>query len=186
MIFNRHTNYLGTHAFLSASNPAWLNYDEDKLARVFTTSRAAQYGTELHEFAAHAIRLGIKQRKIKTTFNMYVNDCIGWRMTPEQVLYYSRNCYGTTDAISFRANKLRVSDLKTGMKLSSEKQLEVYAALFCLEYMVSPFDIEIELRIYQNDEIRFIVADPDRIAHIMNDIKYKDRLVEEMRWEDDA
>jgi hypothetical protein len=33
---------------------------------------------------------------------MYVNDAIGYQMTPEQPIYYSENCVGTADAISFK------------------------------------------------------------------------------------
>jgi len=185
MIFNRHTNLIGQHAFLSASNYYWLNYDDDKLERVFKQQRAAARGTAMHDFAAMAIKLGQPMPSKKKTFNLYVNDCIKWDMTPEQVLFYSRNCYGTADAISYRVRKLRISDLKTGESKTSEKQLEIYAALFCLEYGMSPFDMTIELRIYQHDDVRLYVADPDRIMHIMEDIKYKDRKVEEWRWEDD-
>ena len=55
------------------------------------------------------------------------------------------------------------------------EQLEIYAALFCLEYKVKPSDIEIELRIYQNDEILVhnptaedIVPIMDKIVHLNN------------------
>ena len=48
------------------------------------------------------------------------------------------------------------------------EQLMIYAALFCLEYDVSPFDIGIELRIYQNDDCRISNPDPNDIRDIMN------------------
>ena len=44
----------------------------------------------------------------------------------------------------------------------------IYAALFCLEYDVSPFDIGMELRIYQNDDCQICVPDPNDIRAIMN------------------
>jgi hypothetical protein len=174
---------VGQHAFLSASKYHWINYDEEKLDRVFATAMAAQLGTELHAFAHDAIRLGIKLPRAPKTLNLYVNDAIGFRMTPEQVLYYSDNCFGTADAISFRKNVLRVHDLKTGVTPTSEHQLEVYSALFCLEYKFNPFDIEMNLRIYQNDEVREYEADPDVIMHIMEKIKQFDKRITELRME---
>ena len=170
MIFEKHLNLVGRHAFLSPSKYHWISYDDDKLDRVFFSNRAAQRGTELHALAHELIRLGIKLPRGPKTLNLYVNDALGFRMTPEQTLYYSENCFGTCDAISFRNNMLRIADLKTGVSPSSEKQLEVYAALFCLEYQTKPFDIDIELRIYQNNEIQIYEADPDVIMHIMDKI----------------
>lgn len=184
MLFNKHFNLVGQHAFLSASQHAWTNYDDEKLEARFITAMAAKRGTELHEFAAEAIRLGIKLPRTATTLNMYVNDAIGFRMTPEQVLYFSENCFGTSDAISFRKNKLRIHDLKTGVNKTSERQLEVYAALFCLEYMIKPFDISIEMRIYQNDDIAIYDGDPDIVVHIMEKIKSFDKRIKAMRLED--
>jgi hypothetical protein len=146
MNFNTHSNLVGRHAFLSPSNYHWINYDEDKLDRVFFMQLAAQRGVELHSLGHQLIRLGVKLPTTRKTLNMYVNDAIGYRMTPEQSLYYSDNCFGTADAIGFRANRLRIHDLKTGLTEASMHQLEVYAALFCLEYRFKPFEIAIELR----------------------------------------
>lgn len=179
MNFNAHSTLAGGHAFLSASKYHWINYDEDKLARVFHAAVAAQRGTELHEFAQRAIRLGVKLPDLKKTLNMYVNDAIGFRMSPEQILYYSDFCFGTADAIGFRANTLRVHDLKTGMIEASMHQLEVYAALFCLEYRFRPFEIDIELRIYQNDEVQVYAPDPDDLMHIMDKIITFDKYITE-------
>lgn len=184
MIFNRHSNLVGLHAFLSASKSHWVNYDNEKLDRVFLMSMAAKRGTELHAFAHEAIRLGVKLPKSNKTLNMYVNDAIGYRMTPEQVLYYSDNCFGTADAISFRRNILRISDLKTGETPSSFRQLEVYAALFCHEYDYVPMELDgIELRIYQCNEVQVHIPDPDVITHIMDKIVTFDRRIEELREE---
>lgn len=144
---------------------------------------AAQRGVELHAFAHEAIRLGVKLPANKQTLSMYVNDAIGFRMTPEQILYYSDNCYGTADAIAFRRNTLRIHDLKTGLNESSEHQLEVYAALFCLEYRFKPWEIEMELRIYQSDEVRLFVPDPDDIVHIMDKIITFDKRITAHRME---
>lgn len=106
-------------------------------------------------------------------------------MVCEQVLWYSDNCYGHADTITFRRNKLRIHDLKTGIVATSEKQLEVYAALFCLEYEVDPFTINIELRIYQRDEIRVFVPIPEAIDLIMRtivDFDQKIEAIKEARW----
>ncbi len=183
MRFNNHSQLIGRHAFLSASKYHWINYDEDKMFRVFAAAMAAQRGTALHALAHDLIRLGVKLPKSPKTMNLYVNDAIGYRMTPEQPLFYSENAFGTADCIAFRRNKLRVHDLKTGVANTSEHQLEVYAAYFCLEYRFRPFEIEIELRIYQNDEVRVYEADPDDIFHIMDKIITFDKRIAAMREE---
>lgn len=183
MIFAKHSELAGRHAFLSASKHHWTNYDEEKLDRVYLTALAAQHGTELHAFAHEAIRLGIKLPRTASTLNMYVNDAIGYRMTSEQILFYSDNCFGTADAIAFRRNTLRIHDLKTGVTQTSERQLEVYAALFCLEYRFKPFEIQMEFRIYQNDEVRIYDGDPDIISHIMDKIITFDKRINDIRME---
>ena len=167
MNFNKHSNLEGKHAFLSASKYHWINYDEEKLAVAFQNFMAAQRGTELHEHAKRCIQLGTKLMKSKKTLNMFVNDAIGYRMTPEQPLYYSNNCFGTADAICFRDGVLRIHDLKTGATPTHMEQLYIYAALFCLEYDVKPETIQIELRIYQSDDIVVEIPDPEVVKAIM-------------------
>ena len=181
MNFNRHSGINGKHAFLSPSNYHWMNYNEQKLSARWYAANQAAYGVALHDYAQQAIKLGIKQPKNKTTLSMYINDAIGYRMSPEQPLYYSDNCFGTADAIGFRNNKLRIHDLKTGITKASEHQLEVYAALFCLEYGFSPFEIEIELRIYQNDDIAIYIPDPEEILGIMDTIIAFDHHIETLK-----
>lgn len=184
MKFNQHSQLAGKHAFLSASKGSWVNYDEEKLDRVYVANMAAQRGTDLHQLANDLIRLRVPlPESPATTMNLYVNDAIGFRMTPELTLFYSVNCFGTCDAIAFRRNKLRIHDLKTGVMKTSERQLEIYAALFCLEYEFKPHDIETELRIYQNNEVRIYEADPDAIAHIMDVIVTFDRRINMIREE---
>lgn len=185
MIFNQHLELVGRHAFLSPSSYSWLNYDDQKLEARFHSAMAARRGSDIHDFAHEAIRLGLKLAKSNQALSTYVNDAIGYRMRCEQKLYYSDNCFGTADTISFRRNKLRIHDLKTGVTATSEKQLEIYASLFCLEYGVDPFDIEIELRIYQRDEIRIYEVVPEAIVDIMEKIVEFDRQIEaikEARW----
>ena len=155
MIFNKHSALEGQHAFLGASKYHWINYDESKVAESYSKFLATQKGTELHDFAARCITLGQKLPKSQKTLNMYVNDAIGFKMVPEQPLFYSENCFGTTDAIAFRNRMLRIHDLKTGVIPAHMEQLEIYAALFCLEYKIKPADIEMELRIYQNNQILY-------------------------------
>lgn len=181
MIFNKHSDLAGQHAFLGASKYHWINYDSEKLAEVWWNAQAARRGTELHAFAHEAIRLGIKLPETGKTLNRYVNDAIGFRMNIEQVLYYSPNCYGHADTAAFGKDILRIHDLKTGVIPGSMHQLEIYAALFCLEYGVKPGKIETELRIYQNDEVLVNNPDVDVIAHIMSKIIVFDQQIEEMK-----
>ena len=183
MIFNKHSDFSGCHAFLSASNYHWVNYTEEKLLSVYGLSREAQRGVAQHEFARHCIVMGEKLQGSKKTLNRYVNDAIGFRMTPEQVLFYSVNAFGTADAISFRNNLLRIHDLKTGVTKASFKQLEVYTALFCLEYEYRPGDIKIELRLYKDDDVEVLIPELDSIAHIMDRIITFDKIIEKMKAE---
>jgi hypothetical protein len=183
MLFNTHSGLTGEHAFLGPSRYHWVNYTIEKLDTVYLNSRAAAHGVELHAFAHEAIRLRQKLPNTGQSLNMYVNDAIGYRMSQEQILYYSENCFGTADTISFNNDFLRVHDLKTGVIQGSMRQLEIYAALFCLEYGMRPGEIEIELRIYQNDEIDYDIPDVDTIAHIMSTIITFDRRIELLKAE---
>lgn len=183
MDFNEHSQIEGSHAFLSPSKYHWLNYNEDKLDQAYYAALAAQRGSEMHALAHDLIRLGVKLPDIPKTMNLYVNDCIGFRMKTEQTLFYSVNCFGQVDAIGFRGGKLRVADLKTGFTPASERQLEIYAALFCHEYKINPFDIQIELRLYQNDAISIFPTDPDVIVHVMEKIKTFDKRIRAIREE---
>jgi hypothetical protein len=47
------------------------------------------------------------------------------------------------------------------------EQLMAYAAFYCLEYRVKPKDLDIELRIYQNDEIAILKPEVIDIQKIM-------------------
>lgn len=183
MRFNTHSNLNGSHAFLSPSSYHWVNYDDQKMEASIYASFAAKRGTDLHELAQRMIKLGVKLPKTTETLNMYVNDAIGFRMTPEQTLYYSPNCYGHADAIGFSKNKLRIHDLKTGITRVKVTQLEVYGALFCLEYGFKPVEIEMEFRIYQNDEVQIYDGDPLEVTRIMDQIVVFDRRINELRTE---
>ena len=182
--FSKHASVEGMHAFLGASKYHWIHYDEAKLRDSYAKYKAAQKGTALHELAAQCIRLGQRLPKSKKTMNMYVNDAICYDMTPEQVLYYSENCFGTTDAIGFRNGLLRIHDLKTGMIPAHMEQLEIYAALFCLEYDYKPSEIDMELRIYQSDEILVDNPRADDILPIMDKIITFDKVIAKIRAEE--
>jgi hypothetical protein len=184
MIFNAHSDLYGHHAFLSPSSYHWINYTDQKLEARFIAATAARRGSDLHELAHEAIRLGVKLSRVNRSLATYVNDAIGYKMECDQILYYSNNCYGTADTICFRRNKLRIHDLKTGIVQTSEHQLEIYAALFCLEYSIDPFEIEIELRIYQRDEIRVFESYPETIMEIMNTIINFDKHIESIKASD--
>lgn len=172
-----HSKLKGTHAFLSASQWHWLNYDDKKLVDRWKSAQAVEMGTRLHAYAEETIRLGIKQRAIKRTLNMYINDAIGFDLEPEVVLYYSDLCYGTADAIGFKNNLLRIHDLKTGVIKAHFEQLRIYAAIFCLEYGIKPGDINFELRIYQNNEIRIENPDATIILPVMDKIQRADKIL---------
>ena len=197
MVFDKHSELEGQHAFLSPSQYHWINYTQEKLVERYLTSQAAERGTRLHEYAREAIELNRIQRRDKDSVNMFINDAIGYKMTPEQPLFYSYTCFGTADAISYRKNYLRIHDLKTGVTETHIEQLRLYAALFCLNYQarvkelrrkgksdidiaamfeVSPKELHfeptqmaaIELRIYQNGEVRTELADPNDIRYLMD------------------
>lgn len=184
MEWNKHYELAGKHAFLSASKYHWINYDEEKLVETYNNFAAAQRGTELHEFAAQCIRLGQRLPKSKKTLNMYVNDAIGYRLTPEQVLYYSENCFGTADAIGFKDNFLRIHDYKSGVTPARMEQLEIYAALFCLEYRIKPSKIDMELRLYQSDDILVHNPSDEEIVPIMDTIVNFDKILYKIKSEE--
>lgn len=185
MRFNQHYLRKDTpHARLSASKYSWLNYDEDKLVESIMAQKATEVGTKRHLMAKHMIEEGIRAEDIPQTFNMYVNDCIGFRMTAEVILFVNEFCFGTADALSFRADTLRVFDYKSGVTVASFKQLLIYAAMFCLEYQMNPFQIKIEMRIYQNNEIREEIADPDDVSHIIAQINWATKLIQKYLEED--
>lgn len=212
MNFVNHSDLEGTHAFLSPSQNAWTNYTDEKLEQRYLTAQAVERGTRLHEFAAEAIRLNRRQSG-RDTLSMYVNDAIGYKMTPEQPLFYSFNCYGTTDSIAYKKNILRIHDLKTGEIEAHIKQLYIYAALFCLEYgqkvnelrrkgcsdndIAQGFGLkanelhfepekmdDICLRIYQFNDIKEEHPDPQEIRNLMNIIVHQDRILANLKAEE--
>ena len=63
------------------------------------------------------------------------------------------------------------------------EQLEIYAALFCLEYDCKPSEIDMELRLYQSDEL--LIHNPESVAilPIMDKIITFDRIIAEAKAE---
>ena len=204
MIWHDHSKLIGTHAFLSASQPGWRKKNADELMEAKCNSYSQQIGTLLHAYAADCIKYREKLRKgdmrgvkfdlmrkgipeyaidierIYPTFMTYVNDAIGYRLAPEVVLYYSDECYGTADAIEVDGKILRIHDLKTGVKPAKMEQLMIYAALFYLEYGSKLETIKPELRIYQMDEVLVCEPEMDEIREVMDDIVEKDRVLKSM------
>lgn len=203
MIFNTHSNLVGQHAFLGASKFYWLNYDEETLVARYKQQYATQIGTALHKLASDCIKNHIRLSKsadrhlvllelirnnipvefidvpiILDTLVPFVNDAIGFKMTSEQILYYSENCFGTADTISFRDKVLRIHDYKSGGTPAHMEQLLIYAALFCLEYKINPYEIaETELRIYQNGEILYHKPEGEEIKAITDRIVDSDNVI---------
>ena len=179
MRFNKHLNLQGEHAFLSPSQYHWIHYSPDRLIERWTAAQASSYGVAQHEYAHREIEAD-RLSDLVGTVGLYINDAIKYRMSCEQILYYSENCFGTADTITFRYNTLRIHDLKTGVYPGSVHQLEVYAALFCLEYD------KIELRLYQDNEVMLYDADPEDIVFIMQRIQEFDRIITHRRLEEQS
>lgn len=210
MNFNDHSNLRGKHALFSPSSYYWLQDGEDDAIKRFCSSYAAQVGTILHELACDYIQFGVKMTKfdkkqlplallkngippivvdrqpmddIFENMMNYVNDAVGFRMTPEVTLYYSEYVFGTADTIGYyeRDKLLRIHDLKNGVVKAKIDQLMIYNALFFLEYgsflRISPEDVKQELRIYQGGEILYHNPDPDDTIMVMEQIKNMDKFV---------
>ncbi len=193
--FNKHPKLEGTHALLSPSNYHWLNDDEEKLRKRLKNARAAARGDSLHALAAHAITEGVMLYPNGSTLSLYVNDAIEFRMQAERTLFFSLDAFGHADAIGFEVYPvpdgnvlgfLRIHDLKTGVTPASMKQLYVYSALFCLEYGFKPYEIEGELRLYQNDAIECETLDRVILTQVMSTILAHQRVIDEDRMEDEA
>lgn len=201
----------GAHAILSPSKSSWTNYDsEEKLFNLVSASYAQEIGTLLHQLAATAIKHKVKIPKVAAkpiimlwllandiprgiiqpdkyvnNFVSYINDAIGFDMKAEVPLKYSNNAFGTADAIRFNDKKmqLRIHDYKSGVTKPCLRQLEVYAAYFCLEYHIKPKDIQIELRIYYQDEIIVGLPTAADIVPLMEKVKAYDKFISHLKGE---
>ena len=214
MNFNAHSELRGKHAVFAPSTPYWMNDTEEESIRRYCSSFGPSVGTALHSAAEDYIRYSMKLTRFDKKYvpltllkagipsavvdrlpvddifdnlMLYVNDCIGYRMTPEVVLCYSDLFFGTSDAVSFdeRERLLRISDLKTGNSPAKIDQLIGYDALFRLEYCpllrIRPEEIKSELRIYQFSEIQVCTPDPDDVISVMEQIKTLDKTVNRLQ-----
>lgn len=207
MIFNEHLELKGKHAPFAPSTPHWLKYDEDRLITNYISSYSMAIGTALHELAAELITLkekltksdkkfvsyqlrkqGFDKKLLKRylsdfypMFSAYVNDAIELGLEPEVVLYYSDLFFGTSDAINYfeKDHLLRIHDLKTGVSPAKMEQLEVYAALYCLEYKVDPLKITFELRIYQGEDVLVHTPDPATIRQHCDTIVRSNKILKQ-------
>ena len=184
MNFKTYSYLDGKHSALSPSSYIWMRKNEDEFIQTYKNMKAKEKGTKMHNIAKQLIEEGIKLPKTHKTFNMYVNDAIGFRMRPEVVLRYSDRAFGTADTIRFDKNFLRIHDLKTGVTPAHIEQLYGYAAYFCLNYNIKPGDIESELRIYQNDEIYMEKPDASIILPIMDKIIQFDKIMADIDEEE--
>lgn len=205
MIFNEHSKLEGQHAFLGASRNSWLNYSPEQLEDAYLHSFAQEMGTTLHALAKDLITYRMKVNKgdrhmvmlpllqagvpreaididwIFPNFMAYVNDAIGFHMTPEVILFHSYNCFGTADSIAFRDDILRIHDYKSGVTPAKMEQLEIYAALFCLEYRKKPSEFQTELRIYQGNEVIVHHPESEELLDICNRIIENNNIIENIR-----
>lgn len=183
MNFNKHGELEGKHAILSPSKPYWLNYSQDQIQAFIKNQYASVRGTELHALAAELIKKGLKLRGSTQTLVAYVNDAIGYGMTPEVALKYTDACFGHSDAVYYDHGILRVHDYKSGSGPVHMEQLEIYAALFLLEYErqlgVNPLNTKVNLRIYQNDNVQEFMPDKDRVEEVIYKIKEREAWASE-------
>lgn len=185
MQFNKHYELEGKHSSLSASKHSWVRYTPERMAEVILNERKKQEGTELHAIASAMIKKRIKANPhVKKAFNAFVNDAIGFKLHSEVVLQYSDNAFATSDAIGFRNGELRIHDLKTGDTKPSFEQLDIYAALFMLEYDIDPFKVNtIVQRLYQFDGFVEQIQDPAVIREIMDKIIELDDVINRVNKE---
>lgn len=124
---------------------------------------------------------------IYDTVKDYINDGIGYKMMVEQPLVYNDDFFGTADSIVFRDGMLRIHDLKTGTLPAKMEQLQVYAALFCLEYKTKPSEVDMELRLYQSNEIVVFNPTAEDVLPIMDAIIKYSKLISDTKiregWE---
>ena len=205
MKWNDHHELEGLHAFLGASQFHWINWQEEDVVARYFGSFSQAIGTALHELACDCVRSKtvlnendiplIKLTMYKAyipeqaydaqllldTLMPFVNDGIRDGMSTEVLLYYSPFCFGTADQIRFFENEkvLKIKDLKSGRTKTHMEQLEIYAALFCLEYGYDPNDITIELSIYQRGEVFIFNPQSYEITTIMDLIKSRDALIQQ-------
>ena len=70
-----------------------------------------------------------------------------------------------------------IFDLKTGLSPVHIEQLLTYTSLYCLQEKLKPGCIDIELRIYQNNEVSVTIPEADDILPIMDRIVAYDKML---------
>lgn len=213
MNFRRHSELEGKHAILSASSWRWVNDDIESLTKRICSQYLSTIGTILHDIARKHIKHRIKLNKydkknvmleladqgvpamvidtinfdsMYENFMNYVNDGVAFKMTPEVVLRFSNNFFGTADAIKYDEDSrfLRIHDYKSGTTPVHIEQLLIYAALFCLEYAIKPTSLSgCELRIYQVPEPIVYEPTAEEITQIIEKIITFDNFMIKM-WEE--
>jgi len=179
MIWKNYSHLEGSHAFLSPSRYHWLRYSEDRLVDAYRSHERVALGSKYHRIASDLIKLSIRLPNTAASLNSFVNDAIGFRMGSEVLLYYSVNCYGTADAISFTDGILRIHDLKTGKSEGSIDQLLIYAGLFCLDYEINTLKElrEIFLRIYHDGGVIEFSPSPGDLKEVVDKIIDADMII---------
>jgi hypothetical protein len=178
MNWKSYSHLKNTHAFLSPSRHYWINYSQEKLVSTYENYKKTALGTQYHMLASELIKLAVRLPNTAASFNSFVNDAIGFKMESEVLLYYSMNCYGTADAVSFYDGVLRIHDLKTGKTPGSMDQLLIYASLFCLDYDIQPKEIkETYLRLYQNEEILEFSPTVKDIYDMVSRVREADKII---------
>lgn len=204
-----HQKKKGSHAFLSASQHAWVNYDDATLRNRWFGKFQADIGTAVHELANHLIDKGTKlnsfsqiliefwltdiynfpresydSQRILENLMPFVNDAIGLHMSSEVVLYYDEDAFGTADVISvdMESKIIRIHDYKNGISPVSMDQPLIYSAYLFLAYpKFDPREYKTYLRIYQNCEINEWCPSSDDILKMMDIIRYKVNKIHEMK-----
>lgn len=214
MNFRRHSELEGKHAILSASSWRWVNDDIESLTKRICSQYLPTIGTILHDIARKHIKHRIKLNKydkknvmlelveqgvpamVIDTINFdsmyenlmqYVNDAVAFKMTPEVVLRFSNNFFGTADAIKYdeETKFLRIHDYKSGTTPAHMEQLIIYVALFCLEYAIKPTSLSgCELRIYQAPEPVVYEPAPEEISQVIDRIITFDNFMNKL-WEEE-
>lgn len=176
------------HAMFSPSEKSWVNYDRDKIVARYDQVMAVERGTQLHEFAATAIKLKMLLDPSMGVIADYVQDCITLNVETEQEVIYTPEINGTADAIKYDPyeNRLYVFDLKTGQSKASIVQLQIYAAIWCAYNGKNPLSMKFDLRIYHNQYPERNCSEEDenlsnRIYDIIEQMNYIDMVVGEIR-----
>lgn len=90
MNFAKHLEIKGkqSHAFLGASQNAWLRYSDEELVAKFLNQYRTELGTEMHDFASTQIRLGNRVTSMKATIDIL------------KTMIYTHNLVPNTDELS--------------------------------------------------------------------------------------